>query len=51
MSDNVKADIFLFLKLKQINILKRKSHQGMKGEEQMSMRASPDRREDPSHWG
>lgn len=49
MSDKVKDDIFLFLKLKQIIILKRKSHQGIKGEEQKSVRASPVRREDPSH--
>lgn len=48
VKDEVKADIFIFifLKLKHISILKIKSQQGMKSDEQKAMRVSPVRRED-----
>lgn len=47
VKDEVKADtsIFIFLKLKQISILKSKRQQGMKGDEQKAIRISPVRRE------
>lgn len=56
MSDEVKDEVkvdtfkfrFVFLKLKRISILKRKSmkEQGMKADEQKAMKVSPVRRED-----
>lgn len=50
VKDEVKADFlkfrFIFLKLKRISILKRKSQQGMKVDGQKAMKLSPVRRED-----
>lgn len=38
--------MFIFLKVKQMSIFKRKTYQTMKGNEQMAMKISPTRRED-----